>query len=193
MDAQVPSCTASVHRHMIAAILLVVVNSLNDLKGHQLQPHPSIWLTLDQTACGGRLVLAGVGRRNVCSPSTLELAPEDGLRKDRVGHRRPLPCCSAQLSIPSARSGVAENRPFSPRGALLPTARRTRLTLGMHAWIPWPSLPTGQITDLCTGSAVRSDSRYFQRPGSLVTSQENMQCHNATVPPTTSHLLRLHA
>lgn len=57
-------------------------------------------------------------------------------------------------------------------------------------------LPTGQFTDLSTGSAVRSDHDYFQCPGSLVTSQDNLQdnlqCHNATVPLTTSHLLRLY-
>lgn len=62
----------------------------------------------------------------------------------------------------------------------------------MHAWVPWPCLPTGQIPDLSTGSAVRSESGYFQCPGSLVTSQDNLQCHNATVPLTTSHLLRLY-
>lgn len=53
-------------------------------------------------------------------------------------------------------------------------------------------LPTGQFTDLSTGSAVRSDHDYFQRLGSLVTSQDNLQCHNATLPLTTSHLLRLY-
>lgn len=32
MAAQGPSRTASAHRHMIAAILLFIMNSLNDLK-----------------------------------------------------------------------------------------------------------------------------------------------------------------
>lgn len=40
---------------------------------------------------------------------------------------------------------------------------------------------------------MRSDTGYFQRPGSLVTSQYSLQCHNATVPLVTSHLLRLYA
>lgn len=126
----------------------------------------------------------------------MHLAPSkayDRTASETVG-RCPAVVCSCQVHRRS--QAFVENRPFQPSGAHLLTAQRNRMDteharLDPLALSPYASL-LGRYR-ISTGSAVRSDSGYFQRPGSLVTSQDNLQSHNATVPLTTSHLLRLYA
>lgn len=128
--------------------------------------------------------LAALDLRNVCSLPQVDLAPNKGLRQDHVGHRRPLPCCSTQLSSPSTQQALLRTDIFQPSGAISRLAG-TGLTLAMHAWIPWSCFLLPYWADRGSQYRISGAIRFRLFPAlwvpSYIAGQSALpQCHRIT-------------
>lgn len=193
------STCMSAHRHMAAALLFVIVNNRPGRpQGHNIRLRSPTERILNGTSHAGRLVLAGLGLRNVCSPCTLGLAPDethDRTALDTVGR---CPSVVRICQVHQRSQALARTDISSPQGPFFSRLAGAGLTLGMHARIPYkqPCLPMPPYwADYGSQYRISGAIRFWLFPapwvlGYIVVQPAVPQCHSTTGYVSPSAALR---